>query len=241
MSNDIKCQYCGGTVTDGYCDDCGKIATGQTSQAGVSASSTSADSDICPDCLTPRINGSKYCEVCRYDFQAKSSHVVSTPVTAVIEPIVQVDVPATVANDSPAAINSISSTPSITVTNSTYGKLSVVVIIDPSIITEEEYKNSCPQNEPERVFPLFLDENIIGRRSAKKGIYPEIDINDPGVSHRHLMFSKQNDDSFTVTDLQSANGTEINGSVLEPGVVTHVKDGDKFVIGIWTRLELRAQ
>jgi pSer/pThr/pTyr-binding forkhead associated (FHA) protein len=102
-------------------------------------------------------------------------------------------------------------------------------------------KASCPQGAAERIFPLDLDENLVGRRSDTKGVYPEVEVNDPGVSHRHLKFIKQSDGTFAALELGSANGTELNGANLDAGVSTPVKAGDELIIGIWTRLQLRAR
>jgi hypothetical protein len=52
------------------------------------------------------------------------------------------------------------------------------------------------------------------------------------------MFIKQPDNSFVVLELGSSNGTELNGTPLEPGVNTAVKAGDELTVGIWTKLKL---
>jgi pSer/pThr/pTyr-binding forkhead associated (FHA) protein len=117
-------------------------------------------------------------------------------------------------------------------------KLDVVIMVDPSL-ADEENGAQCPVGETERVFPLDLNENLVGRRSDAKGVFPEIMIDDPGVSRRHLKFNKQPDGSFAVLELGSANGTRLNGSDLEAGVVTPVSEGDELTIGMWTRLKLR--
>jgi pSer/pThr/pTyr-binding forkhead associated (FHA) protein len=118
-------------------------------------------------------------------------------------------------------------------------RLNVVVVTDPSLVEDEEERKQCPQNAPELIFPLDLDENLVGRRSDAKNIFPEIDLGDPGVSHRHLKFLKQPDGSFAALDLNSKNGTTLNGATLKPGLATPVRAGDELLVGSWTRLQLR--
>jgi pSer/pThr/pTyr-binding forkhead associated (FHA) protein len=118
-------------------------------------------------------------------------------------------------------------------------RLNIVVITDPSLVEDEEERKLCPQNTPELVFPLDLDENLVGRRSDPMKIYPEIDLEDPGVSHRHLKFIRQPDGSFAVLELGSKNGTTLNGAALKPGLVTPLAAGDELLVGTWTRLQVR--
>jgi hypothetical protein len=118
-------------------------------------------------------------------------------------------------------------------------RLNVVIVTDPSLVEDEEERKQCPQGAPELVFPLDLDENLVGRRSDPKNIFPEIDLSDPGVSHRHLKFLRQPDGSFAALDLNSKNGTTLNGVALKPGLVTPVTAGDELLVGTWTRLQLR--
>jgi pSer/pThr/pTyr-binding forkhead associated (FHA) protein len=91
------------------------------------------------------------------------------------------------------------------------------------------------------MFPLDLAENLVGRRSDTKGIYPEVEVADPGVSHRHIKFIRQDDGGFVALDLGSANGTQFNGAPLTPGVAVRVKAGDELLMGLWTRLQLRSR
>ena len=94
--------------------------------------------------------------------------------------------------------------------------------VDPALDVEPDPTAPCPTDTPERTFPLDLPENLIGRRSAARGILPSITVNDPGVSHRHLMVYRNPDASLMISDLGSSNGTFLNGSDerLEPGVKT---------------------
>jgi pSer/pThr/pTyr-binding forkhead associated (FHA) protein len=113
------------------------------------------------------------------------------------------------------------------------------VVTDPSLVEDEEERKQCPQNAPELVFPLDLDENLVGRRSDAMQIYPEIDLSDPGVSHRHLKLLRQPDGGLAALELGSKNGTTLNGVALKPGLATPLAAGDELVVGTWTRLQLR--
>jgi pSer/pThr/pTyr-binding forkhead associated (FHA) protein len=119
--------------------------------------------------------------------------------------------------------------------------LNLIVTTDPSLVEEPDPATPCPVGAPDRLFPLDLAENLVGRRSERKGIYPEVEISDPGVSHRHLKLIRESDGSFVALELGSANGTRLNGAPMIPGVPLPVKAGDEFVLGIWTRLTLRAR
>ena len=99
----------------------------------------------------------------------------------------------------------------------------------------------CPQNAPERTFPLDLDENLVGRRSDKKDIHPELMVADPGISRRHLSIRRREDGGLLVIELGSTNGTSLNEVPLEPGIPTPLKDGDQLTLGCWTRMTIRAR
>jgi hypothetical protein len=118
-------------------------------------------------------------------------------------------------------------------------RLNVVVVTDPSLAEDEEMRKKCPPDAPELVFPLDLDETLVGRRSDGKKIFPEIDLDDPGVSHRQLKLLRQPDGGFAALELGSANGTTLNGVALKPGLITPVSAGDELIVGMWTRLQLR--
>ena len=97
----------------------------------------------------------------------------------------------------------------------------------------------CPVNEPERLFHLDLEENLIGRRSDSKKIYPTIPIEDPGISHRHCKLLIEADGSVYILDLGSTNGTGLNGVELPAGVKKDLKNGDQITLGCWTQITVR--
>jgi hypothetical protein len=233
----------GHTSTDpDYCSECGALIGQSTvSSAAPATPASSSGADVCPDCMTPRTPGARFCEVCRYDFTAGTSGVHASPT-----PVAQSAPPDAAASSSagsaPAQATSPGTPPSTSApVPAPAQRLNVVVITDPSLVTDEEERKQCPQNAPELVFPLDLEENLVGRRSDNKKIYPEVDISDPGVSHRHLKIIRQADGSFAVLELGSTNGTILNGVELKPGLLTPIAAGDELLIGSWTRLQIRGR
>ncbi len=85
----------------------------------------------------------------------------------------------------------------------------------------------------------------IGRQSRRRGIDPDIDLTgppeDPGVSHLHALLIAQDDGSWAIVDLDSANGLSVNDEPqpLRPNVPRALADGDRVYLGAWTRITLR--
>jgi hypothetical protein len=100
-----------------------------------------------------------------------------------------------------------------------------------------------PADYPERRFPLSRPEMRIGRRSAARGLTPEIDLTgpplDPGISHLHAVLTAEPDGAWTVHDPGSANGTLVNGQELARGARIRLHDGDRVFVGAWTVLTIQ--
>ena len=235
-----------------YCSECGaligdskltSVETEQMPDMNLSADASAGSVEVCPDCGTPRVSQARFCEVCRHDFEnnktgvaeaiVASQQTAKPPVTS-LKSSVNSPVNAIQAEAKPNAASSVAEKVDFVVAE----RLNVVIAVDSAKAASCEAESEIKPDSKERTFPLDLDENLVGRRSTGKGIYPEIEINDPGVSRRHLKFIKQPDGSFAALELGSANGTELNGATLEPGVNTAVKAGDVLTIGIWTQLKI---
>jgi hypothetical protein len=97
---------------------------------------------------------------------------------------------------------------------------------------------------PERRVELSGEQVRIGRRSASRGLLPEIDLSvppeDPGVSHMHAVLLAQPDGTWTLVDPGSMNGTTVNGGTkpVDVNVPVPVGDGDRIHVGAWTTLTL---
>jgi FHA domain len=94
-------------------------------------------------------------------------------------------------------------------------------------------------------YPLSGPELRIGRRSRSRGLEPEIDLAgppaDPGISHAHATLVANQDGTWSVTDQGSANGTQVNGHEVTPGIPVRLSDGDRVCLGAWTVLTVHAQ
>jgi len=209
-----------------YCSECGSKMSGATSTIAAVAvtapempAAASAD-EPCPVCATPRVAAARFCEVCRYDF-------TTAP------PAVAAEIPAALPPQSaPAPPPGAEPVPQ---------RWDAVVAVDPSLDKDPDPTQPCPVGQPERIFPLDLDDNLLGRRDDRREIRPEIMIVDPGVSHRHLSFRRRDDGGFCALELGSTNGTALNGTPLEPGIQMPLKDCDQLTLGCWTRITIRAR
>lgn len=79
------------------------------------------------------------------------------------------------------------------------------------------------------------EELLVGRKDNQRGIYPDVDLGldggyDAGVSRRHAILAPQAA-GFALEDLNSANGTFVNGRRLEPQTPTLISHGDEVKFG----------
>jgi hypothetical protein len=97
---------------------------------------------------------------------------------------------------------------------------------------------------PERRIALTGPQIRIGRRSASRGITPEIDLSGPpedlAVSHSHAVLLARPDGAWTLVDPGSTNGTTVNGATdpIAVNVEVPVGDGDRIHVGAWTTITL---
>ncbi|MBN1459254.1 MAG: FHA domain-containing protein [Armatimonadetes bacterium] len=72
---------------------------------------------------------------------------------------------------------------------------------------------------------------LIGRGAPDQESGPTVDLaQDDSVSRRHAEIRRLRD-GYTVTDLDSTNGTWVNGERIAPGEPVRVKDGDRIAVG----------
>ncbi|NKQ52738.1 FHA domain-containing protein [Amycolatopsis sp. K13G38] len=97
---------------------------------------------------------------------------------------------------------------------------------------------------PERRFPLRGKQMSIGRRSVSRGILPDIDLTGPpedaGVSRMHALLVADDTGTWSIVDMDSANGTYLGNSraPLKPNTPHPLADGDTVHLGAWTTLTL---
>ncbi len=79
------------------------------------------------------------------------------------------------------------------------------------------------------------DELLFGRSDPKSDLVPDFDLAvfgaaEQGVSRRHALM-KRGEDTLTLVDLGSTNGTYLNGQRLIPNQPRVVRDGDEVRMG----------
>jgi hypothetical protein len=99
-----------------------------------------------------------------------------------------------------------------------------------------------PAANGERQLPLDRERVRIGRSPGKTDEdAPELALEDPGASRRHAVLDRQDDGSYTVTDVGSTNGTYINDDEIPiaRNAPVQLAPDDKIRIGAWTTITVR--
>jgi len=218
--------------TTDYCSVCGvEIAPAAPvasepppiSDAAPPALPTADAAGHCPQCSAARESAQQvFCEVCGYNFRSARPGV-PPPVPAPEPPAAKTAAPTTAPS---------TAAPQAATANCWH----VVIAVDPMLHGTAD--PAAPTAQPEQTFSLFEPENILGR--ATPGVRVQVPIaRDAGVSRRHAVLLLGADRSLSIRDLGSANGTQLNGAELVPGVTTPLKDGDVLAVGAWTRITIR--
>ena len=101
---------------------------------------------------------------------------------------------------------------------------------------------SFPVYVAERRFRLDGSTVRIGRRSRSLHVQPEIDLAgpplDPGVSRLHAALVATPDGTWSVTDLGSTSGTQVNGKDVPPGAPVPLSPGAQIHLGAWTLITI---
>lgn len=207
------------STDDEFCDVCG-LAFDQPATAVPAAADASEEPErLCPACQAPLDD--RFCEACGADSLA------------------------VVAEEPPAAAVP-SSGPAVRT-------WSVVVSADRKYYESVKADGGpdadtimFPPYCPDRHFPLSGEQVSIGRRSATRGIMPDIDLTgppeDPGVSRLHALLVAEADGGWAIVDINSANGTTLNyrRDMLKPNTPRTLADGDRIHVGAWTTITLHA-
>lgn len=238
----LPCPRCGAQSTEpDFCSECGAsmqpaAATPAPSAATPTPTPTDADGadESCPSCGEARPGKTtRYCENCRYDFLTRQPFSVSA-VPAPAQPAPSA--PAPQAASEPTAPLPSTASPAPAPSGAQHWDLCATT--DLSWRRDED---PMPTDPRDRIFPLDLSEHLIGRRSDKEDVHPEIVLTDPGVSRRHARIARAVDGTLTLIDFGSLNGTRLNGVEIEANVPMTLVDDDVITLGIWTRLVVKAR
>lgn len=242
--------------TDDYCDQCGAKIGGEATNPAVSPPARAGTADPsaatalsaatgpeaaapeappvghvpCPACGAPNVDGDRFCEACGYDMTLGAPAAPPSPPAAPSASPSPEAAPS--AASAAAPVPAASWTVEVRADRDYYDRLQADEIPFPAVY-------------PERSFALTGGRYVVGRRSASRGITPEIDLSgapeDPGVSHLHAVLVGTPESGWTIIDPGSANGTFLNDSsdALVPNTAIPLKDGDRVHIGAWTTLTLK--
>lgn len=170
-----------------------------------------AGSGRCPDCgMDHNASDAAFCEVCGYHFLTGAHGELPTALRPPAESVAAVPVTA----------------------------WEVEIAVDPSMWQE----SSPPPPSDFAPVRIVLDREVslIGRRSDRRAIFPELALNhDDAVSHRHALITKA-PGGLVLRDLDSSNGTAVNGKELPALADVPLQDGDRITLGYWTQMTVRA-
>jgi len=214
----MKCPDGHSSTASDFCSECGLALTSAPAPATAApapAPATTGGREKCPKCHTDRDDASaQFCGVCAYDFVNKvGGNVVPPPPPAVtLSPSAVVDGPGPELKRQTQA-----ATPS-------GARMDIEVVVN----------GGTPLK-----FSLFDEESLIGRKSTSVAQTLGIE-GDGALARRQIMITRQSDGSYSVRDLDSANGTKVNGTDVKPGIEQPLKVGDVIAVGEFTRITVKA-
>jgi len=184
----------------------------------------------CPSCGKQSIEGSRFCDECGTRLATDQAPPQPAPVHRVPEPM-----PQTISSPDfrRSSVTSVGIPPLVEKidsngdagrekTDASAGTMHARLIIERGDAANTE-------------FPLSAVESYIGRWDADNGIFPDVDLDsfdpDAKVSRRHARI-RRTEDTYTIEDLGSTNGTFVNrGRRLLPGSPHVLNEGDEIIVG----------
>ncbi len=227
---------------------------------------------ICPHCQTPNVADALFCEACGYDFTtgtlpevaavapmaaepealaalaAPPEHAAPDAGTTIPEPATTIPAP----DEGSSSEGSGTATPpeAATLPEPVAPPRPVVewvaeLWIDPDWYAAQGSSDPMPSPSLPDIAPLVKENNLIGRVSHSRGIFPDIDCElDTGCSRRHAMLSTDGN-RWWIEDLDSANGTFVGAAAgplpampIPQGRV-ELNPGQRIYVGAWTRIVVR--
>jgi hypothetical protein len=213
-----------------FCSECGTKIQGAPAGSAPAGATPLAQASMpapCPDCGAPRSDtSSNFCEICGYNFSTGTHGNVAIQEAPPSPPAAPTPT-ATPVVPPPAAPAPITKT------------WKVFIAVDPSL--RDPDGPEAPTGFASVSVTLDKPSNLIGRKSEKRAIDPEVSLDqDDGVSHRHALLTCETDGSLTLRDIGSSNGTRLNGADVKALEDITLKDGDQITLGRWTRLTVNA-
>ena len=208
-----------------------------------------AGGELCPDCGALRDDDRQvYCEVCGYNFVAGVAGSGPPPAYVPTPAASGGGDPAPLAKD---AVEGFSSLPASTAASLPSGltadgspaacgdtaRWELILTVDANLYGTPN--PDAPVGQPPRKFRLFERETLIGRAGTEVRVQVPVH-GDLGVSRRQALLIQGGDGSLLLRDLNSANGTRVNGVDVLPGADTLLHDGAVIAMGAWTSIMIRA-
>lgn len=250
------------TSAHDFCDTCGLPVQAQSPGSAAEVASVEAPSAalpvICPHCQAPNVADALFCEACGYDFTTGTlpeAAAAGAPTAAEPEALAALaappDDPAPEPEDAVTVPDVVLGTPETTPVAEPVTPPRPVVEwvaelwIDPDWYAAQGSSDPMPSPSLPDIAPLVKENNLIGRVSHSRGIFPDIDCElDSGCSRRHAMLSTDGN-RWWIEDLDSANGTFVGaaagplpGMPIPQGRV-ELNPGQRIYVGAWTRIVVR--
>lgn len=229
-----------------FCGVCGLPMDAVAPDAEAAPEQRSDASLICPACQSPNVAEALFCEACGFDFTT-----AALPEAAPAKPQwPSLDQPVAEADAPEAAPEQPSATPiPAPVKPTTPAKPAVEWVaelwIDPDWYASQGSNDPMPSVGLPDIVPLVKENNLIGRLSHSRGIFPDVECElDTGCSRRHAMLTHDGT-RWWVEDLGSANGTFVGAAAgplpampIPQGRV-ELSAGQRIYVGAWTRIVIR--
>ncbi len=210
----IKCPQCGTENLDGalFCDECGASLTEvtgvQPSEPAEAAPAEVAPAEAAPAEAVPPVVGALKCPSCGHENPPDARYCENCG----------------------AALTAPAGAPTPTPTPIEAPPVAPPVAAPPAALVIADTGTEIPLD-------FSKGEVLIGRADPVSRVFPDVDLTphggyEAGVSRKHCRIIKQGD-QFFVEDLQSTNGTKLNGRFIPPNQPQPLKDGDTLELGVF--------
>lgn len=198
----------------------------------------------CPQCGTENIDGSLFCDECGASLSEVSAEAQPAPQPSEAEVKSETAAPAEVTTGKacPACGHA-------NPQDARFCESCGVSLPEEAPVAEQPAVGAQPPVAPPAVMAkLITDEGVeikldfetksellIGRADPVSRIFPDIDLTphggyEAGVSRKHCII-RYASGQFTVEDLESTNGTKLNGRFIQPKAPQPLNDGDELMLG----------